>query len=111
MNLRFWLNQQGLSVREFAFQMAVPLKTVQGWVYRGKEPSGVNREKLNELVNCTHHWVIESPHGPLSEGVCQYCGEEREFKNSEGLISPWSSRQTSARRNGADLPPRKLVQV
>ena len=103
MNLRYWLNQQGLSVRELALQMEVPLKTVQDWVYRQIEPSPPNREKLSEFVQCTHHWVIESSNGPLSEGVCQRCGEKRDFKNSGGLKSPWSGRQTSKRRNGAAM--------
>ena len=31
---------------------------------------------------CTHHWVIESPRGPVSTGVCKLCNEEREFRNS-----------------------------
>jgi hypothetical protein len=101
MNLRIWLNQQGLSVRELALQMEVPLKTVQDWVYRRIEPSPANRQKLNEFMQCTHYWVIASSNGPLSEGVCQHCGEKREFMNSGGIKSPWSGRQTSQRKNGA----------
>ena len=30
---------------------------------------------------CSHHWVIESAVGPVSPGVCQTCGEVREFEN------------------------------
>ena len=30
---------------------------------------------------CQHHWVIDSPAGPVSKGVCRLCGEEREFQN------------------------------
>jgi hypothetical protein len=30
---------------------------------------------------CTHHWVIETPTGPVSRGTCKLCGGEREFKN------------------------------
>jgi hypothetical protein len=33
-------------------------------------------------VQCRHHWVIESPHGATSRGVCKHCGSEREFRNS-----------------------------
>ena len=33
-------------------------------------------------VLCRHHWVIESPHGATSEGVCKKCGDTREFSNS-----------------------------
>ena len=45
---------------------------------------------------CHHYWVIESPKGPTSRGVCKLCGEEREFSNHsldflwEGDISAFS---------------------
>ncbi len=32
-------------------------------------------------AECYHHWIIESPNGPTSKGVCKYCGAEREFSN------------------------------
>ena len=35
-----------------------------------------------EAPTCQHHWVIETPHGALSNGRCKRCGEEREFRNS-----------------------------
>ncbi len=31
---------------------------------------------------CAHHWIIETPEGPLSKGKCRLCGEERDFTNS-----------------------------
>ena len=90
-NLRLWLSEQGLSVRELALQMEAPLKTVEDWAYRGVAPSPVNKKRLDDFVEheCTHHWVIESPNGPLSAGVCQRCGGEREFENSGQPTSPW----------------------
>lgn len=33
-------------------------------------------------TECKHFWVIESPSGPISGGVCKNCGEAREFRNS-----------------------------
>ncbi len=30
---------------------------------------------------CQHHWVIQPADGPVSNGSCQVCGEDREFKN------------------------------
>ncbi len=30
---------------------------------------------------CRHHWVIQPADGPVSNGACQICGENREFKN------------------------------
>jgi hypothetical protein len=38
-------------------------------------------ERPKVKVECSHHWVIESPNGPTSRGVCKYCGAEREFWN------------------------------
>ena len=32
-----------------------------------------------------HHWRIDSPTGPMSEGRCE-CGEARSFRNSCGDI-------------------------
>jgi hypothetical protein len=32
-------------------------------------------------LSCRHHWIIQSAEGPLSTGVCQVCGAQREFEN------------------------------
>ena len=83
-DLKPWLAVNGLTVRHFALELDVPLKTAQDWVYRGVVPSTTNQDKLTEYVHahCAHHWVIAVPDGPFSEGVCQRCGQVREFKNS-----------------------------
>ncbi|MBI2886804.1 MAG: hypothetical protein HYY02_06315 [Chloroflexi bacterium] len=31
---------------------------------------------------CQHYWVLESPSGEFSRGVCKYCGKARGFKNA-----------------------------
>ena len=86
--LKPWLSVQGLTVREFAINLDVPLKTAQAWVYRGGVPSAENQEKLTEYLHehCAHHWVIAVPNGPSSEGVCQRCGHVRQFNNSAEYI-------------------------
>lgn len=30
---------------------------------------------------CRHHWIIETPNGPESEGTCRKCGQTRMFSN------------------------------
>jgi len=31
---------------------------------------------------CTaHHWLIEPPDGPTSEGTCMWCGQTKTFNN------------------------------
>ena len=32
-------------------------------------------------TDCVHHWLIDTPNGPVSDGLCIKCGEEREFAN------------------------------
>ncbi|MBI1984849.1 MAG: hypothetical protein HYS60_01920 [Candidatus Wildermuthbacteria bacterium] len=29
-----------------------------------------------------HHWLIDTPQGPVSKGICKQCGKEAEFKNA-----------------------------
>ena len=91
--LRTWLREQGLSVKELASVLGVPRTTVEDWVYKGAVPSRGNAEMLNDFIanNCAHHWVIDRANGPMSEGVCQRCGESREFANSAEPTSIWTS--------------------
>ncbi len=30
---------------------------------------------------CGHYWEINAAEGPVSLGICRYCGEKREFHN------------------------------
>lgn len=41
-------------------------------------------EQSTQLLACKHYWIIEPANGPISWGVCQVCGEGKEFKNSIG---------------------------
>ena len=84
LDLKPWLAVNGLTVRHFALELDVPLKTAQDWVYRGVVPSTANQDKLTEYLHahCAHHWVIAVPNGPTSEGKCQRCGHVRGFNNS-----------------------------
>ncbi|HZP56668.1 MAG TPA: hypothetical protein VFC53_03835 [Dehalococcoidia bacterium] len=38
--------------------------------------------EVREQPACAHHWVIASPNGATSHGVCKRCGLEKEFPNS-----------------------------
>jgi len=96
MNLRLWLHEQRLSVRELADPLEVRPKTVEDWVYKRGGPSRGNADRLNDFIanNCAHHWVIEGPNGPMSDGVCQRCGERRQFTNSAEVASMgWQTTQ------------------
>ena len=44
---------------------------------------------------CCHYWVIETPEGPISKGICKFCGEEKEFDSfGPDSVSRWD-RSTS----------------
>jgi hypothetical protein len=101
MNVNLLLQQQGLSVRQLALELEVPLKTVQDWVYRGVVPSPSNQAKLDEVVPCAHHWIIETPDGPVSTGRCRLCGEEREFSNSVDTYGGWTNRSGKVKMTGS----------
>ena len=62
-------------------------------------------EDLEDL--CRHHWVIESPNGPTSQGVCKFCGLERDFRNS--LPGGGWERDASEVRARAVAAPRSPV--
>ena len=36
-------------------------------------------------TECIHHWLVESPNGPISEGVCKKCNQIKQFSNSENI--------------------------
>lgn len=43
-------------------------------------------------THCPHHWIIETPNGPVSKGRCRLCGAEREFSNSTDFsAASWTS--------------------
>jgi hypothetical protein len=50
---------------------------------------------------CCHFWIIESARGPISNGVCKWCDDERQFSNylrlSGGLSEKHMSRLSCER--------------
>jgi hypothetical protein len=40
------------------------------------------RKQATRRAHCRHHWLIESPQGPTSIGMCKLCGARKEFSNS-----------------------------
>ena len=42
----------------------------------------IGEEGLVAKGECHHYWLIENAEGPTSNGVCKFCGAEKEFSNS-----------------------------
>ena len=54
---------------------------------------------------CAHHWVIDSPNGPTSSGVCKLCGATQDFVNSIGSVG-WEKVTSYGRSlNHMSAPP------
>jgi len=43
---------------------------------------------MTDPASCRHHWLIEAPSGPTSEGVCLDCGARRMFSNVSQELAP-----------------------
>jgi hypothetical protein len=39
---------------------------------------------MEVLTACVHHWICDTPTGPISKSRCRLCGEEKEFNNRLG---------------------------
>ena len=69
-------------------------------------------EKSNGTGKCCHYWIVECPDGPTSRGVCQICGEEKEFDNyGPDSWSQWDRDMTkSTELSSAELPNLALAE-
>lgn len=40
------------------------------------------RERRKRTSSCQHRWMIETPHGATSRGLCKRCGSTKRFPNA-----------------------------
>ena len=40
------------------------------------------RQRHTAARHCQHRWVIETPHGATSRGLCKRCGTTKRFPNA-----------------------------
>lgn len=63
------------------------------------EPTAQEPEET--LSDCQHYWVIDSPRGPESRGVCRKCGAKKAFLNTFHSYYWEEDFQGEARRRAA----------
>ena len=60
--------------------------------------------------SCRHHWMIETPHGKTSRGLCKNCGNTKRFLNAaEDAL--WRNRRSGMGRwanRGKAVKPGKI---
>ena len=54
---------------------------------KNRETSSIDKPMASS-AKCPHYWVIDSPSGPTSRGMCKLCGQTKEFRNSTDDF-PW----------------------
>lgn len=59
--------------------------------------------ELSAPAKCCHHWVIQVPNGPFSQGECQKCQEVRHFQNFIEM-SDWGDKKHPQRAEIEPLP-------
>ena len=64
-------------------------------------------EAATKESRCRHHWLIESPHGPTSMGICKLCGAQKEFRNSASDLL-WEDNPLSELSSGRWSKPHDL---
>ena len=66
------------------------------------QQAAITAPTSNEKASqCMHYWVIQPATGPVSTGICQTCGETRDFKNYvEG--ASWGDSRLSNRSKGEE---------
>jgi hypothetical protein len=64
------------------------------------------RERRSASRSCRHHWIIETPHGATSRGLCKRCGAQKRFPNAPepAVWGPAASMGRWANRRGATKP-------
>ncbi|MBM3943052.1 MAG: hypothetical protein FJ316_09045 [SAR202 cluster bacterium] len=56
-------------------------------------------------VGCRHYWVIQPATGSVSQGVCQTCGQVKEFKNYVEATTWGDDRAPVRGRRGQSMEP------
>ena len=68
------------------------------------------REQRKRSRSCQHRWIIETPHGATSRGLCRRCGMAKRFPNAsddaiarKGGMGRWSANRGVARPKQINL--------
>jgi len=69
------------------------------------------RDRKRATERCQHRWIIETPHGATSQGVCKRCGASRRFPNAAEDALLWDSGSAMGRwsNNRGLARPREIA--
>lgn len=62
------------------------------------------------MSKCIHYWIVETPQGIMSKGMCRKCGEERDFYNAPAYMRE-DGNQWHRANKGSWLAKQKLEEL
>ncbi|MEX0786889.1 MAG: hypothetical protein WD939_09645 [Dehalococcoidia bacterium] len=79
------------------------------------EGVAIKERRRRATSHCQHRWVIETPHGATSRGLCKRCGATKRFPNAAedamnnptGGLGRWSGRRDLIRPKGLKVEDKK----
>ena len=81
---------RGYPQRAIAEMLRIPRGTLRYWI------DAFDEGRLDpEAREHDHHWIIGSPQGPESSGICKICFDQRDFKNSLEANVQWRGSSAS----------------
>lgn len=85
-----WLDTDEILWQDMRLRLVEPpIGGESGKDMKQHEEKAVLSKEPESPTDCTHHWVIETPVGPVSQGNCKICGEGREFDNFPTAATYW----------------------
>jgi len=51
---------------------------------------------------CIHYWIIDTPSGSMSKGICKFCLDEKKFTNTFEA-SVWSNQRKPAKKKDSKV--------
>ena len=70
----------GYPQRTISRIIGIPRSTLRTWITRYRD----GRIGYTEPGEHFHYWVLPTPDGPVSPGVCKICFTSKDFHNSNG---------------------------
>ena len=58
--------------------------------------SVTSKASTTVVQECVHHWMLPSPGGQMTTGICKRCGEEKQFV--ETVVSGWGPRRGAKKK-------------
>ena len=85
-------HRNGIVTNEISRITGYARSTCQRWVNRYKK----KEIRFKGIPSHPHHFIVDTPNGPISRGVCKICLEVKDHYNSGAVV--WDKKSVKERR-------------